>query len=322
MYRVAFRLAAVITLVQAAVNSYAAPWFAERHAVGDDAGLRQALAQTTGLNVAFSVPAFLALRWRLRGGWGGLDRPSSQGPCACLFGLGPTRERPVRSGDVLAEHDGPRAGGPAIVWVAALLNLALNVWAIPRFGILGAAASTAATMVCGSGGGRGGSQAVGAVGLDGLAELCTTKQGMSQGTLKRVNFFVIGAAKCGTTTSRAAQPPSRVFLSPLKEPNYHSRATWTPVGFPRPSRPTRSWTTPTTWRCQTRCRSARWGSCATRRNMRGCSQGRRTRTASWASAARRTCGRQARRNPCAVTTRTPASWSVCATRWNASSRIT
>jgi O-antigen/teichoic acid export membrane protein len=27
------------------------------------------------------------------------------------------------------------------------LNLALNVWAIPRFGILGAAASTAATMV-------------------------------------------------------------------------------------------------------------------------------------------------------------------------------
>ena len=34
-----------------------------------------------------------------------------------------------------------------ILWVAALLNLALNVWAIPRFGILGAAASTAATMV-------------------------------------------------------------------------------------------------------------------------------------------------------------------------------
>ena len=61
VYRVAFRLAAVITLVQAAVNSYAAPWFAERHAVGDDPGLRRALAQTTGLNVAFSLPAFLAL---------------------------------------------------------------------------------------------------------------------------------------------------------------------------------------------------------------------------------------------------------------------
>jgi len=48
---------------------------------------------------------------------------------------------------------------------------------------------------------------------------------MSQGTLKRVNFFVIGAAKCGTTTlhARLNRHPE-VFLSPLKEPNYHSRA--------------------------------------------------------------------------------------------------
>ena len=47
----------------------------------------------------------------------------------------------------------------------------------------------------------------------------------NQDALKRVNFFVIGAAKCGTTTLYArlnAHP--EVFLSPLKEPNYHSRA--------------------------------------------------------------------------------------------------
>ena len=55
---------------------------------------------------------------------------------------------------------------------------------------------------------------------------------MSQGTLKRVNFFVIGAAKCGTTTlhARLNRHP-QVFLSPLKEPNYHSRADLDPSRF-------------------------------------------------------------------------------------------
>ena len=70
-------MAAVVTLVQAAVNSYAAPLFAERHALGDATGLRAALTQTTAMNVAFSVPAFVALvvapSWWL--GWFG-EAPS------------------------------------------------------------------------------------------------------------------------------------------------------------------------------------------------------------------------------------------------------
>ena len=55
---------------------------------------------------------------------------------------------------------------------------------------------------------------------------------MSQGTLKRVNFFVIGAAKCGTTTlhARLNRHPE-VFLSPLKEPNFHSRGDLDPSRF-------------------------------------------------------------------------------------------
>jgi len=53
-----------------------------------------------------------------------------------------------------------------------------------------------------------------------------------QDALKRVNFFVIGAAKCGTTTLYArlnAHP--EVFLSPLKEPNHYSRADLDPARF-------------------------------------------------------------------------------------------
>ena len=54
----------------------------------------------------------------------------------------------------------------------------------------------------------------------------------SQDALKRVNFFVIGAAKCGTTTlyARLSRHPE-VFLSPLKEPNFYSRADLDPARF-------------------------------------------------------------------------------------------
>ena len=53
-----------------------------------------------------------------------------------------------------------------------------------------------------------------------------------QDALNRVNFFVIGAAKCGTTTlyARLSQHPE-VFLSPLKEPNYYSRSDLNPARF-------------------------------------------------------------------------------------------
>jgi len=148
VYRVAFRLAAVITLVQAAVNSYAAPWFAERHAVGDDRGLRQALAQTTGLNVAFSLPAFVALAaapaWWL--GWFG---PAFEAGAVCMLCLALGQLVNALCGPVmyLLNMTGHERVAQQIVWVSALFNLALNVWAIPRFGILGAAVSTAATMV-------------------------------------------------------------------------------------------------------------------------------------------------------------------------------
>ena len=55
---------------------------------------------------------------------------------------------------------------------------------------------------------------------------------MNQSVLQRINFFVIGAAKCGTTTlyARLNEHPE-VFLSPLKEPNYFSREDIDPERF-------------------------------------------------------------------------------------------
>lgn len=147
IYRVAFRMAAVVTLVQAAVNSYAAPLFAERHASGDRAGLKAALRQTTLLNVAFSLPAFVALvavpAWWL--GWFGEAFVAGS---RCLVWLAVGQVVNALCGPVmyLLNMTGHERPAQRIVWIAALGNLAMNVWAIPRFGIEGAAVATAFSM--------------------------------------------------------------------------------------------------------------------------------------------------------------------------------
>ena len=147
IYRVAFRMAAVVTLVQAAVNSYAAPLFAERHASGDRAGLRAALRQTTRLNVAFSVPAFGVLvavpAW-----WMGWFGEAFEAGATCLVWLAAGQVVNALCGPVmyLLNMTGHERPAQRIVWVAALGNLGLNLWAIPRFGIEGAAVATALSM--------------------------------------------------------------------------------------------------------------------------------------------------------------------------------
>lgn len=147
IYRVAFRMAALVTLVQAAVNSYAAPLFAERHAAGDRAGLKSALRQTTFLNMAFSVPAFVALvavpAWWM--GWFG-DAFAVGATCLVWLAVGQVVNALCGPVMYLLNMTGHERPAQRIVWIAALGNLALNVWAIPRFGIEGAAVATAFSM--------------------------------------------------------------------------------------------------------------------------------------------------------------------------------
>ena len=147
IYRVAFRMAAVVTLVQAAVNSYAAPLFAERHAAGDRVGLKSALRQTTLLNVAFSVPAFVALvavpAWWM--GWFG-DAFVVGSMCLVWLAVGQVVNALCGPVMYLLNMTGHERQAQRIVWIAAIGNLAMNVWAIPRFGIEGAAVATAFSM--------------------------------------------------------------------------------------------------------------------------------------------------------------------------------
>ena len=147
VYRLTFKLAAVVTLVQAAVNSYAAPLFAERHAVGDQQGLRDALRHATLLNVAFSVPAFVAI---LALGpmvldWFGPDFVQGQ---TCLIWLAIGQLSMTLCGPVMyvLNMTGFERIGNRILWSTALVNIALNVWIIPRHGIEGAAFATAVSL--------------------------------------------------------------------------------------------------------------------------------------------------------------------------------
>ena len=147
VYRLTFKLAALVTLVQAAVNSYAAPLFAERHAVGDQRGLRDALRHATLLNVAFSVPAFVAIvvLGPMVLHWFGPEFAHGQ---SCLLWLAIGQLSMTLCGPVMyvLNMTGFERIGNRILWSTALINIALNVWIIPRHGIEGAAFATALSL--------------------------------------------------------------------------------------------------------------------------------------------------------------------------------
>lgn len=147
IYRLTFKLAAVVTLVQAAVNSYAAPLFAERHAVGDHQGVRDTLRHATLLNVAFSIPAFLAIV--VFGpsvlGWFGSEFVLGT---SCLMWLAVGQLSMTLCGPVMyvLNMTGHERISNRILWTTALVNVGLNLLAIPRWGIVGAAMATAVSL--------------------------------------------------------------------------------------------------------------------------------------------------------------------------------
>ena len=60
-YRAAFRLAALLTFTQFAVNALGAPTFGALHAAGDGEGLRRTVHRIGWLNTAVAVPGLLFL---------------------------------------------------------------------------------------------------------------------------------------------------------------------------------------------------------------------------------------------------------------------
>ncbi len=140
VYNVATRLVTLATFVMPAINGALGPHIADLHHRGDGDSLRRAYAVATSWILRLSLPAFVVL----------LAFP---GQLLRLFGPG-FREGAAVTAVLAAGKLADAATGPCglmlnmsgrPLWsvvdnlAALVLNVALNLWLIPRHGILGAA---------------------------------------------------------------------------------------------------------------------------------------------------------------------------------------
>ena len=148
-YRAAFRLAALLTFTQFAVNALGAPTFGALHAAGEKDTLRKAVHRIGWMNTAVAVPGFLFLL--LVGPWA----LSLWGPAfardeaiTALMLLAGAQALNALSGPVmyLLNMTGEERSGLIILGISAVTQIvAGRVW-VPEYGLVGAAASAALGM--------------------------------------------------------------------------------------------------------------------------------------------------------------------------------
>lgn len=147
-YRLAFRLAALLTLGQTAINAALAPRLARAHAAGDSVTPMLAQASRWNWAIALSGTAFLLLTGGHLLPWFGSAYGDEAARATLQILLAGAAFNAV-SGPVLTLMNMTGAERPArnIVLAAAAVNIALNVLWIPRHGIEGAAWATTLSTV-------------------------------------------------------------------------------------------------------------------------------------------------------------------------------
>ncbi len=149
-YRAAFRLAALLTFTQFAVNALGAPTFGALHAAGDAEGLRRTVHRIGWLNTAVALPGLVFLLafgpWLLS--WWGPSFSSEEAATA-LGVLAVSQAINALSGPVmyLLNMTGGERAGLVILGVSAFVQLASGLWLVPAHGLVGAATSAALGMV-------------------------------------------------------------------------------------------------------------------------------------------------------------------------------
>lgn len=149
-YRAAFRLAALLTFTQFAVNALGAPTFGALHASGDREGLRRTVHRIGWMNTAVALPGLVflgALGPWLLGFWG--DAFSAPEVYTALLILLVGQCFNALCGPVmylLNMTDGEKAG-LVILAISAVAQLSAAVFLVPAFGIIGGAASAALGML-------------------------------------------------------------------------------------------------------------------------------------------------------------------------------
>jgi O-antigen/teichoic acid export membrane protein len=153
-YRAAFRLAALLTFTQFAVNALGAPTFSALHDSGDREGLRRAVQRIGWMNTAVAFPGALFLGllgpWLL-GFWGPEFAGDTVFKALLVLAAGQCFNALCGPVMYLLNMTGGERAGLAILAVSAVVQLGTALVFVPSMGILGAAISAAVGMFCWNG---------------------------------------------------------------------------------------------------------------------------------------------------------------------------
>ena len=148
IYRVAFKIATLITFAQFAINSIAAPMFSELFAKNEIEGIKRTTHQIGYLNIAFSTPIFVIILIApkfLLGIFGTEFGVAYSSLIVLAFGQWIN----ALSGPVLyiLNMTGKEKKAQNIMVVTSFLNVVINFALIPKYGYLGAAYATSFSMI-------------------------------------------------------------------------------------------------------------------------------------------------------------------------------
>ena len=144
VYRLAFKVATLITFAQFAINGIAAPMFSSFYAKNDLAGMKKITRNIGYMNIAISTPIFIAILIFPSFVLDFFGEEFSVG-VAPLIVLAVGQIINALCGPVmyLLNMTGKEKKARNIIIVASVINLGLNVYFIPIYGLMGAAFATA-----------------------------------------------------------------------------------------------------------------------------------------------------------------------------------
>lgn len=153
-YRAAFRLAALLTFTQFAVNALGAPTFGALHAAGNKTGLRKTVHRIGWMNTAVAIPGSLFLillgPWLL-GFWGDAFAGPSVYSALLILACGQCFNALCGPVMYLLNMTGGERAGLAILAISAVVQLTAALALVPALGVVGAAWSAAVGMLCWNG---------------------------------------------------------------------------------------------------------------------------------------------------------------------------
>ena len=148
-YRAAFRLAALLTFTQFAVNALGAPTFGALHAAGDTEGLKRTVHRIGWMNTAVALPGMLFLALfggSMLGWWGTAFREPSVVSSLTILAAGQCFNALCGPVMYLLNMTGQERAGLVILAISAIGQLTAAFTLVPVWGLTGAAGSAAVGM--------------------------------------------------------------------------------------------------------------------------------------------------------------------------------